>query len=767
MNNTIIFLGIFLALFFNPQPCVPDEHRGVLEGNITDLQTAAPLPGANIRLGTTARGTVSDAEGHFRFADVPVGTHTLSISLIGYQSAVKTDLVVRPQRTTQTTVELQESALEGDEVVVTAGFFNERAERPVSSISFSSEEVRRAPGSGGDISRIILGLPSLAKVNDQSNSLIVRGGSPMENAFFVDGFEVPNINHFPAQGATGGPIGIINADLLDDVSFTAGGFSAAFGDKLSSVMELRLKEGNRSSYQSQLDLNFAGFGGMTEGPLAGGKGSYLLAVRRSYLDLLVNTIDMGTSVAPVYGDAVLKLVADVSPGHQLTFVDVFSDDHNNPDRKTAVDNKMVYYGNQDIYMNTAGLSWRALWNNSMYSTASISYSTSHFTEDFSETNSGAHLLRNRSSEGTTTYALAFHYKINSIHSIDIGAVGKHTINRTDNYFDPYTDALGDSVSGFLFDTSLQGWKMGGYVNYSVKPNPDWVITAGSRIDHFPYNSSLSVQPRISSSYQLSDRFTMKASAGLYRQTLPMLLLSQNEENRKMKNPGAIHLIAGFEYLLTEDTKLSVEAYQKTYDSFPIDPSQPSLFLVDELFYRNGFFFAHGALQDNGRAESKGVEVVLQKKLAEDFYGLASAAFFTTRYRGGDGVWRDRGFDNRVVVSLEGGYKLDHEWEVSGRWIYAGGVPYTPFDLAASSSLRREVLDGSRINGDRLPSYHCLNVRVDKRFNFASTNLTAYLSIWNAYNRGNIAGYFWNGQENRPDVITQWGLLPIFGVEYEF
>jgi hypothetical protein len=767
MNNDRGIFIILVALILASQSAFSQSLSGSIEGTIRDRETASPLPGANIRLGSGTRGATSGRDGHFRLTDVPAGTYTLRASMIGYQTVVKADIVVGAARATQVTIDMQETSLQADEVVVTAGFFNERADAPVSSISFSPEEIRRAPGSGGDVSRIILGLPSLAKVNDQSNSLIVRGGSPMENAFLVDGVEVPNINHFPTQGATGGPIGIISADLLDDVSFNAGGFSAAYGDKLSSVMEMRLREGSRSSHQSQLDMNFAGFGGMTEGPIASGKGSYLVSVRRSYLDLLVHTIDIGTSVAPQYGDAVAKVTADLAPGHTVTVLDVFSDDHNNPDRKTALENKMIFYGNQDIYLNTAGLTWRALWSTSMYSKAALSYTTSDFSEDYFETNSGGHLVRNRSHEGTASLAASLHWKLSSMHSIEFGASGKYLSDRYDNLYDSYTDALGETVAELPFNKHLHGWKAGMYVNYTMKPGDAWTITAGARIDRFSYTGTTTAAPRVSGSYQANDRLMLKASAGLYYQTLPMVLLSQSDAYRKLKDPEALQLIAGFDYLLTENTKLSLEAYRKTYRSFPIDPSQPSLFLVDELFYRYGFFFAHGALSDNGRAESNGIELVVQKKLAENFYGLASATYFTTRYRGGDNVWRDRGFDNRVVVSIEGGYKPNAEWEFSGRWIGAGGVPYTPLDLRASASLHRDVLDEAKINGERLPAYHCLNVRVDRRWHFASTNLTAYLSIWNAYNRLNVASYFWNDEEKRQDTITQWGLLPIFGVTYEF
>jgi hypothetical protein len=164
MKKTIFAVCMYFAQLLPYQPYFSAESVGVIEGKVTDIQTAAPLIGANIRLGSTTRGAVTNAEGRFLITGVPVGTHTINVSLIGYQSVVKTDLVVRPQRNTQATVELQELALKGEEVLVTAGYFNERGDQPISSINFSSEEVRRAPGSGGDISLIIHGLPSLAKV---------------------------------------------------------------------------------------------------------------------------------------------------------------------------------------------------------------------------------------------------------------------------------------------------------------------------------------------------------------------------------------------------------------------------------------------------------------------------------------------------------------------------------------------------------------------------------------------------------------------------
>jgi hypothetical protein len=186
-----------------------------------------------------------------------------------------------------------------------------------------------------------------------------------------------------------------------------------------------------------------------------------------------------------------------------------------------------------------------------------------------------------------------------------------------------------------------------------------------------------------------------------------------------------------------------------------------------MYYRYGFYLNHEKLIDTGKARAYGIEGMIQKKLARDFYGLIGASYFRTRYCDSRNAWRDRVFDNRYIFSIEGGYKPNEIWEFSMRWIYAGGVPYTPFDIEQSTQLNRAVLDEDHINESRNPDYHSLNLRIDRRFHFSHSNLILYASVWNAYNRRNTASRFWNQVENRPDTINQWGILPIIGVEFEF
>ncbi|MFA6232633.1 MAG: TonB-dependent receptor [Bacteroidota bacterium] len=777
---TIIVLSFSFLILAPELIAQQQQSRGSISGRVTDAETGASLPGANVivrpvdgesRSDSTEawsgmHGTATDGEGRFHVDGLESGSYFIRVSFIGYESRVITDVVVRPGRATSIDAALTSSAYSAEEVEVTAGYFTAVKPEDVSVASFSGEEIRRSPGSAGDVSRIMMVLPSVAKVNDQSNSLIVRGGSPLENAFFIDGIEVPNINHFPAQGSSGGPLGLLPVDLIRDVTFSAGGFPARYGDRLSSVMDISFREGDRERILGQADLNFAGFGGLLEGPM-GESGSWMLSARRSYLDLLVSAIDIGTSVAPWYGDAAAKAVYDLSPAHRLSLVGLWSDDHNNPDAEAAAENDMQYYGRQNIYNYSGGLSWRALWNENTFSTTSLSYTGMEFDEQFLKTGSGLPLLLNDSRESWVQLRTETRWKIASAFSLEAGGDMKALRNHYDNKYGASPDELGNLQPEFLFERDASALQSGIFATALVTPISGLTVSAGLRAQHTEWNDRVVLQPRASVALQLSERTSVSLAGGLYSQALPLLLLAQDDANRALDNPRAAHGIVSLSQLLSESTRLTLEGYVKEYDRFPVDPDQPALFLVDEMNYRYGFFMPHGQLTSTGKASSRGVELTLQKKLAHDFYGIASASYATSRYADAAGIERPRVYDNRILFSVEGGYKPNAEWEFSLRWIYAGGAPYTPMDVDASRIARQEVLDANRINTERHPDYHSMNIRVDRRFHFDRSALVVYLSVWNVYNRKNIAGYIWDDANQRVKTLYQWGLLPIFGVEWEF
>jgi outer membrane receptor for ferrienterochelin and colicin len=753
---TVLALVLLAPVFYGTEK----SAVGIIRGQLLDVETQSPLISANVIIMETNQGAATDLTGSFEIRNMPVGSYSLKFTYIGYAPLIKPDIIVKSQRATFVHAEIRSQTLTSEAVEVTSGYFAQTSDQPVSITQFSTEEIRRAPGSAGDVSRILMSLPSLAVINDQSNSLIVRGGNPAENTFFIDNIEIPNINHFPDQGSSGGPIGVLNVDLIRTVNFFSGGFSSAYGDKLSSVMDIQFREGNSHEIDTQLDLNFAGFGGVAEGPL-GNHGSWLVSGRRSYLDFVVKTLNVGSTIAPYYGDLQWKFQYDLSPADRLVFLGIWSDDHNAPDRNTGLDNRMTHYGRQDDGVRTTGMNWRKLWGTRGYSNTSISHTIQTYNQDWFETSSGIYALKNRSREQMLKFRHD-HHQIFSTHQLEFGLEGKYMWSQYDNWIGSSTNVTGDSVPEQFIKKTISGLKIGGFLNASIQITSVIKLNAGLRADYFSYTQILNTSPRVSLSCQISNRLKLNAAIGRYFQSQPMLLYSRNEGNRNLKNMESVHTILGFEHLLTENTKFTTELYRKDYSHFPMDRSQPGLFLLDE-----GYTFVQSDLTDTGQAQTHGVECLLQKKLAKNLYGRISLAYFRARYRGTDGLWRNRKYDNQWTFSAEGGYKPNRNWEFSLRWIAAGGGPYTPVDVESSKTVHRLVQDAHAINTVRYPDYHSMNLRFDRRFNFSSSNLIFYLSIWNVYNQKNVAEYYWNDREQKLDAIYQWLFLPIFGLEFEF
>ncbi|MBN2201603.1 TonB-dependent receptor, partial [bacterium] len=533
------------------------------------------------------------------------------------------------------------------------------------------------------------------------------------------------------------------------------------------VMAVDFREGNRDRFEGQLDFNITGFGGLGEGPIAGGKGSWMASARRSYFDLIAKLVDIGSTAPPNWGDVQGKAVVDLSPSHRLSFIGITADDHNAPDRDAAIAGDMLYYGSQDTRESSAGIGWRGLWGSLGFSNVTVGWNSTRYSEKWDETGSGLPVIRNRSIEESIRLRGRNRLILGPSLSVEFGAEAAHLSDRYRMGFGAFTDALGAASDSALVHGTFAGWKLGAFASVEVSPHPLLTLNAGGRWDRFTFNGSSTFSPRLSASWRVTDRTTLSGAAGLYHQTLPMVLMSQNTLNQELADPSAQNVVLGVSRMLGESAKASVEVYRKTYRHFPLDPGQPSLFLLDEQEYRYTYFTSHGPLTDTGKALSQGVEILVQKKMAHNFYGLIGASWFRTRYRDGTGTWRNRVLDVRYLLSAEGGYKPDRNWEFSGRWIVEGGAPYTPFDAEASAALGRGVMDASRINGARLPAYHSLNLRFDRRFSFRNSNLIAYLCVWNAYNHKNVQTVFWNTVTNQQGKIYQWSLMPILGMEYEF
>ena len=740
------------------------EPTGRIGGRVVDGSTQSPVIGASVLIAGTERGSATDDDGKFTIKNIPVGSYVVAIRAVGYEPLSKTDIIVRPGRITHITSELSVSAVELSDIVVSAGYFAQEDSKPTSSTTFSGEEIRRAPGSAGDVSRIIHALPSIAKVDDQINSLVVRGGSPSENAFYLDNIEIPNINHYPLQGTTGGPISLINVDFLDKVEFSAGGFPSKYGDRLSSVMELTFREGNREEFDGQIDFNMAGVGAVLEGPLAGGRGSWMFSGRRSYLDLLVDAVGVG--VAPRYSDYQGKIVYDLSSRSKLSILGIAGVDYFSLDSSTAWDDCNQFYGDFSGYEHAFGANWRYLWGGNGYSNTSVSYNAIKYKGDVQETKNGRHLFDQNSIESGINIRNINHFLAGDKHQLEFGFDAKYLMTDHDYHLYDYVNSFGDTIPALILDKYTAAPLVGAFVSHIWQWHPQITTTIGLRYDWLEYNGHAHLSPRFSFNYRFNPRTSLSGAAGIYRQFLPLSLMTQRDHFVDLADPVAYHGILGVSHLLSDDTRLTIETYYKEYDNFPMDPAQPQMFLADEL----GFARMVGnfeTLKAEGKAWAAGLEAIIQKKLVAGVYGLLAGSYSRTRYRGLDGMWRDRLFDNKVNFSVEGGYKPNNKWEFGLRWICAGGRPQTPLDLDRSRLQNVSVRDASRVNEDRIPAYHSLNLRMDRRYHFEKSSLIVFLSIWNAYNRKNVSMYYWNEVERKEDVLYQWSMLPVIGLEYEF
>ena len=738
------------------------QGLGEIRGEILDRATQQPLPGAGVRVLGTERGAMADGRGRFALPGIPAGVHRLRISMIGYADIVRTDVVVRPRRVTDLELELDAEVMDlGEETVVVADYFSDAAGEAVGGVSFSYEEVRRSPGSAGDVSRLLQAMPSVNMNTDERNDLIVRGGSPTENLVLVDHIEIPNINHFPTQGASGGPIGLLNTDLIEDAAFYAGGFSAAYGDRLSSVMLVDLREGNREEIDGEVQLGMAGAGLLLEGPLPAGRGSWIASGRRSYLDLIVDAI--GTGAVPRYSDLQGKLSWDPSSRHRLSLLGIagFSAIDFVPGDTDADEDFVVSETDQLV----AGAGWRWLWSRRGFARTSLTFSFADFGIDVLDGRTRDELFLNSSQERAILLRSDVTWSSAAGGEWRGGITGRREFSDFSLFSASRTNRVNEVTGELRVGEGVASSKLAAYLAYD-RPLPGGVTAgAGLRWEYFDYTGEMDLSPRLSLRWQIDALTSLSAAWGLYHQNLPTSLLVQHPDNRRLDSPRAVHYVLGLRRRLTENTLFTLEGYLKRYRNLPFDPDDPTVSVVDA--FADFGTPAPGRLVGGGRAESRGVEAMIQKKLVRKLYGTVSYAYGRSRYTDLTGRERNRSFDNRHLASLILGYRHGETREYSLRWRFAGGRPCTPIDESESARQGTGIVQRHRINALRLPPYHRLDLRFDHRQHFGRFNLVSFFTVLNVYDRANLYHHFWDSDDNRTGRIYQWSRIPVGGFELEF
>lgn len=739
------------------------QGGGIITGKVVDKTTKQPLIGVNLIVVSTTIGAASDIDGNFIIENLNPGTYSITASYIGYTESSKSDIVVSSARPKQVNFELAESTINIEGVTVTAGYYNQVVTEPLSVTSFSNEEIRRTPGGFEDVVRALSVIPGVAKQSGGRNDLVVRGGAPSENLYLVDGFVVPNINHFATQGATGGTNSYIDLDFIDKSTFSTGGFSVKYGDKLSSVLGVDLREGRTDRIGGKALISASQFGFNLEGPISSND-DFIFSVRRSYLDFLFNAF--GFSFVPQYYDMLFKYNYRINNSNKLSvlFVGTLDDvSFNNNTQEDKIDNARILASSQKQY--TFGVSYRYLMNKGFLN---LRFGRNYIAYDSFQKDSLLNpIFLNNSKEATNDVAADMILKIGKSSEINIGT--GYTLMRSKNeiqFTDDFITSFGDTLPVSYVNNDEYFHKANAFLLYSTTLYERFVINAGIRGEYFnPLKTKFTLSPRASFKYVASSVVSLNFSAGIYRQT-PSYIWLAYPGNNKLEPIQVEQYIFGADHLFNPETRFKVELFYKNYSKYAASQLRDYLVLANS---GSGFggaednysSFGLEELSSTGSGISKGIEISIQKKASEmPVYGIASLTYSETQFTALDKIERTGQYNQNWIFNLSGGYILEDSWIFSAKFRFASGFPFTPI-YQYGTQLKSEYLT------NQLPVNHSLDVRVDKIWNFDGFTLITYIDIQNIYNRKNLNGYRWDFNENKVVGQEEFGILPSIGVSIEF
>ena len=818
------------------------DYKGDIVGRVFDSRTQEPVPSAHaVIVERTAVGASADTQGQFTIRDLPVGTYSVRFSAVGYATKIVTNVVVSTGRATPLRVLLEQVAIEAGEVTAEAGYFDRALQiSPISTNIVDRAEVLRSPGGVQDVQRVIQNLPGVASSTDNINELIVRGGAPYENLTIMDDMEIPSINHYANQQNSAGPINMVNADMIEDVQFSSGGFPARYGDKTSSVMSLSVREGSREKgFASKTAMNFAGVGTLLEGGFAGGKGSYIFSVRNSLLEVLNSIIGLSSislTAIPKYWDTQAKVVYDLAPGEKLSFNMLYGDGRilldgdakaTDPLRKGISDSSAV----DRLYPRTrqyaAGLSLRSLFGGRGFSTltlyASGSSSDVNVMEDFDVRARGGNgeVLSTTTLNSRTVFqddyvesfaALKYQlfYRIHPQHELSLGFQYATPTNWHDYVFVGADTSRYDLDRNGTFETGPVVVPAGStsqkvafgkvsktyaFVSDEFALTPELSIVGGLRYDGFTYSGQSVLSPRGSISWRIDPGGTLSFSLGEYYQSQPFPYYWDRRNigyNRSLPDMKADHYVLGYEQVIDRGLKFSVESYYKKYTRTSV--SEQFIYQANDTLWSDRNLAV-------GRRTAYGLELYLEQRQVADFYGTLSLSL--SRSRDDDPripaltATYPSDYDYPVIFTMIGGrvvkgvrdwlngtpfyvrylsyiLPLSNEMEISLKYRYQSGRPYTPMTFVAWKQTREGGVQWSRgawiastnANGARYPDYSRLDLQWVSRFYFRTWNINVYVALMNVLNTKNVF-YQDYRSDGTVETVYQFAFFPVVGLEAEF
>ncbi|MCK8524192.1 TonB-dependent receptor [Aquimarina sp. D1M17] len=765
IKNTVLALSLLFVSYMNAQV------YGELSGNVTD-QKGQPILGASVFLENTQKGAQTDFDGKYRIENITPGSYNLIVSYVGFETQTRFNVIVRSKGTPSYNFVLKESAEALDEVVISnANKISRPKETPLSTQSLSAVEIATYPGSNNDVVQVAQTLPGVApSIGGFRNDLIIRGGAPNETVYYLDGMEVPNINHFSTQGSAGGPVGLINVSFIDNVTLSTSSFGAQYDNPLSGVLQFSQRNGNSRNLSGNFRVSASEAALTLEGPLFKGKQeeaktTFLVSARRSYLQFLFEVI--GLPFRPNYWDYQYKINHKIDSYNEIYLTGLGSIDDFSVEAPEDFDAEQQAQLEQAPFINqrtnAIGLSWKKRFKNGsgfMETTLSNNTLVNEFTRYEDPENETGVIFNNDATESETKLRYQItkflgDWKLTAGFNTQYSDYNNETINLTDNNF---------------FNTEIDFYKYGMFTNVTKSfLNDKLDLSFGFRVDDDSFtegNDLLSTfSPRLSLSYEFKENWRLNGSLGRYYKLPPYTILGFRDNNdilvnKNVKYTLSDHYVLGIQHYFGPSSSISLEGFYKQYDDYPVS-------VLDDVSLANkgGDFEVLGSedVITAGKGRSYGVELQFQQKLTNNFYGIFAYTWFYSEFTGLDrDLYLPSVWDSRHLVSFTGGYKLKKNWEISARYRFAGETPFVPTDLDATLANYPEViLDYDRLGEENLDIFSQLDLRIDKKWNFKNISLDVFVEAQNVLGQKTPQPtQFGLNRNSNGDIIEPRSLTPI-------
>jgi hypothetical protein len=745
----LLFIIVLFFVSFNSF-----SQNGLVRGHVLNAANNEAIAFVKISILDQQKGAISLEDGSYEIRGISPGIYSFKASCPGFKDQIINEILVTNARSIELDFNLDFILKDQKEVIINGNRFLRNVESPVSLKTLNSTEIERLPGANRDVSRVIAALPGVASRATFRNDIIIRGGSPGENKFYLDGIEVPNINHFATQGSSGGPVGLLNVNFIREVDFYAGAFPSNRANGLSSVIAFKQKEGNSDGLITNFALGSSDAAITLDGPL-GKNSNFIFSARRSYLQFLFAALKL--PILPTYNDFQFKYNYKINKNSKLSVIGLGAIDdfrlntsaNDNLTDSSQIESNNYILGNlplQQQWNYTLGVNYMHSSKNGIQNivvSRNMLNNSSTRYKDFIETQANK-LLDYTSFEAENKVRVEHTYKKDGWRwNVGAGYEYARYFNSTYNKITIQGQPVTIDFKSDLFLSKYSAFSQLSKGLFNEKLN----LSIGLRADGTNYSKNMSnllnqLSPSFSVNYRVTKKIAINGNIARYHQLPSYTILGYRDAQGSLINKAndlkyiqADHFVLGAEYLTEISSRFTVEGFYKKYNYYPFS-TKDSLCLAN--IGSDFGVVGNEAVRSQSMGRSYGFEFLYQQKLFKGFYAVVAYTFVKSEFQDKLGNYVPTAWDSRNIVSLTGGKRFKNGWEIGMRWLFSGGSPYTPYDVA-NSSLKQNwdingfgLLDYNKLNTQREANYHQLNVRVDKKLFLDKFNLNFYLDIQNAY-----------------------------------